>query len=230
MKFLDLRAGGYELLAGAGLEIGAFEHPARLPESCAVEYVDRFTMAQAQVLFPEVDCGQLQEPDYLVDLDTEGLQAFPSASQDFVILNHVIEHVVNPVFILEELFRVVLPGGHCVIAAPDKEHTFDRERPLTALEALVEAYESGRSEASAEDYRDILTYIHKEHLGQPEHVLQEYLESYRARREHLHVWTSASFRAFLVSAMSYLNVQGSPVYEVTADDNQFEYFGVWQKT
>ena len=33
-----------------------------------------------------------------------------------------------------------------MIAAPDKEYTFDKDRPLTPFNVLIEAYESGLSE------------------------------------------------------------------------------------
>ena len=229
MKFLELRQTGYDLLKGSGLEIGAFEHPACLPTACSVEYVDRFSTFEAQKLFPEVECSKLIEPDHLIDLDCEGLKFFKSASRDFVIFNHVIEHLINPLFALEEIFRVLRQGGYCVIAAPDKEYTFDKDRPLTPFNVLIEAYESGLSENSAEDYEDILNFIHTEHLGKPKSFIDKCLDSYHARREHLHIWTSESFRLFLVSALSYIKVQSSAVYEVTAVDNSFEYFGVWQK-
>lgn len=229
MKFLKERAKGYGLLVGTGLEIGAFEHPAALPPSCDVSYCDRFSMQEAQCLFPEVECSKLVEPDYLLDLDAEGLQQFPTGQQDFVILNHVIEHVVNPLRVVEELFRVLRRGGKCVIAAPDKTRTFDRERPLTAFCELVQSYEAGVTEVPASAYQDIITYIHKELIDQNETAVREHLNRYRERKEHLHIWTSESFREFLVSALFYLEIEAYPLFEVHAAVNDFEYFGVWAK-
>jgi SAM-dependent methyltransferase len=229
VKFLDERAKGYRFLDGTGLEIGAFEHPADLPSSCSVSYCDRFSMEEAQHLFPEVECMKLVEPNYLLDLDSEGLQQFQSGQQDFIILNHVIEHVVNPLQVLEELFRVLRKGGQCVIAAPDKNHTFDRERPLTSFDDLVKTYEAGVTEVSEHCYQDIITHIHKELIGQEDHLIREHLLRYRERKEHLHIWTSESFREFFVSGLSYLGIKALPLFEAKATVNEFEYFGVWSK-
>jgi SAM-dependent methyltransferase len=229
VRFLDKRSEGYSLLSGKGLEIGAFEHPAELPESCDVSYCDRYTMVEAQKLFPEVDCSKLVQPDYFIDVDQDGLQRFPDGVFDFLIFNHVIEHVVNPLRVLEELFRVLCKDGMCVIAAPDKNYTFDRERPLTSFTSLVKTYNGDVVVVSEEAYRDIVTYIHKELIGQEEEVIREHLRNYHARREHLHVWTSQSFRAFLDSAFVFLDINARAIYEVTASMNEFEYFGVWAK-
>ena len=229
MKFINERAKGYRLLSGRGLELGAFEHPAALPSSCTVRYCDRFTMDEAQILFPEVDCSQLVEPDHLLDLDRDGLVQFPSGTEDFIIFNHVVEHLVNPIRVLEEIFRVLRPGGMCAIAAPDKNYTFDRARPLSEFAALREAYENNAEEVSEVAYMDIITYIHKDLIGEPAEVLRHHLLQYRARKEHLHVWTSESFREFLDASFSYLGIRVRLLYEVIASVNEFEYFAVWVK-
>src|SRR3954471_16382492 len=84
-RFLRCRRAGYARLRGAGIEIGAFEHPAPVPKICRVRYVDVLTPAQAAVLFPEIDATRLVPIDHLVDLDTEGLRPLTDASQDFAI-------------------------------------------------------------------------------------------------------------------------------------------------
>src|SRR5882757_6716858 len=117
------RAAFYDLLSGSGLEIGALHEPAPLPDSCRVHYVDAMTRAEAQVFFPEVDHARLVEPDTICNLDRDVLP-FAEASQDFVVLSHVIEHVANPTRVIGEIFRVLRPAGRALIAAPDKRFTF----------------------------------------------------------------------------------------------------------
>lgn len=160
LPFLALRDPGYAFLNGKGIEIGPFEHPAKLPPSCEVEYCDAITPEQARVFFPELSVIDLPHIHHIIDLNKEGLVKFPNDSLDFVICNHVIEHLVDPIRILGELMRVVRPGGHVVIAAPDKEYTFDKKRPLTPWEHNVSDYEMRATDSSPEDYMDILTYIH----------------------------------------------------------------------
>ena len=50
----------------------------------------------------------------------------------------------------------------------------------------------------------------------------------RGRREHCHVWDSASFRDFLVRSIRIAGSPARPVYESAGDQNEFEYFGVWE--
>lgn len=76
---------------------------------------------------------------------------------------------------------------------------------------------------------DISRYIHKAELDLPEAEQQLRLEDYCRRREHLSVWTSDGFREFLLAALAWNKVMASPRYEITGDENQFEYFGVWLK-
>ena len=44
--------------------------------------------------------------------DGSGYDAIPEASYDFVILNHVVEHMREPVPIVAELCRKLKPGGY----------------------------------------------------------------------------------------------------------------------
>lgn len=45
--------------------------------------------------------------------------AYPSAAFDGVVLHHVIEHVADPSALLDEIFRVLAPGGRLVLGTPD---------------------------------------------------------------------------------------------------------------
>lgn len=42
-----------------------------------------------------------------------------SESVDFVICNQVYEHVENPIFLINEIYRVLKPGGYCYFAGPN---------------------------------------------------------------------------------------------------------------
>ncbi len=48
-------------------------------------------------------------------LETAGL---PDASFDVVLLNHVIEHIDDPMRTLRKVYRILKPGGHFVIETP----------------------------------------------------------------------------------------------------------------
>ena len=101
------RAKGYAHLNGSGLEIGALHNPAQLKNSCTVEYADAINKSEAMHIFPEINPKDLVDVQYIIDLDKTGLMALKNMHYDFVIMNHVIEHVANPIDVLAELFRVV---------------------------------------------------------------------------------------------------------------------------
>ena len=91
--FLRKRNAIYKLLDGRGIEIGPFEHPVKLPDKCTVEYCDVISTEEAKDLFPEVDHQNLVQIDHIIDLDKNGLSKFENEKFDFVIINHVIEHL-----------------------------------------------------------------------------------------------------------------------------------------
>jgi hypothetical protein len=72
-------------------------------------------------------------------------------------------------------------------------------------------------------------YVHPKLLSLPEAELRRHLEGFKARREHLHVWTWSSFRRFLRQSFRLLGIRARCVYEVSSARNRFEYFAVWKK-
>jgi len=229
-RHLRLRAPGYRALRGVGIEIGALDHPAGVPEYCRVTYLDAITPEEAKRRFPEIDHSQLVRVDHVVDLDTDGLSLFPDNSQDFAIASHVIEHVANPARLVAEMTRVLRTGGRLVIAAPDRDFTFDRRRPLTPLDTLHKYYVHGRPPLGPDDYVDMITYVHPELAYRPAEQVKATLAHFYERREHLSVWTAAYFRDFLVASFSWAGVTMTPEYEVLSDANRLEYFGVWVRS
>lgn len=226
---LSHRDFGYRLLDGNGLEIGAFHQPAPLPQRCVVSYCDAVSREEAVKLFPELKFDELVPVQHIVDLDRDGLSAFADNSYDFIVLNHVIEHVANPIKVLAELFRVVKPQGLVVISAPDKNYTFDKTRDLTSFEHLLEEYRQGISQVTDEHYLDFLRGVHPEVFQQDEEKLRQALESVKNRREHAHVWDSATFEDFLHKAFDVLEIRAEKRFEHGGQENGFEYFSVWEK-
>jgi hypothetical protein len=54
--------------------------------------------------------------------------------------------------------------------------------------------------------------------------------NWQSRREHLHVWTSVSFREFLDRSFTVLSEQPKLVYETGGTQTGFEYFGIWRRS
>ncbi|HWF26116.1 MAG TPA: methyltransferase domain-containing protein [Solirubrobacteraceae bacterium] len=126
-----------QYLVGDGIEIGALTLPLRVPARVRVRvrYVDR--MSRADLLRhdgPELAASGL-DPASIPEIDVvdraETLASFADQSLDFVIANHVLEHVEDPIGALENLLRVIRPGGILFLILPDARHTFDARRPRT---------------------------------------------------------------------------------------------------
>lgn len=224
------RLKGYALLQGRGIEIGALHQPASVPENCEVVYCDAISKEEATQYFPEVDSNLFVDVDHICDLDKDGLSTFQDDEFDFVILNHVIEHVANPINVIRELFRVVRTGGAVIISAPDKRYTFDKGRDYTSFEHLWHEYKENVTEVTDEHYIDFLESVHPEIIAScAESDLGHHIENVRRRREHAHVWDSNTFESFLDECTSRLAISADCIYKSHAEDNSKEYFSVWKK-
>ncbi len=230
MSHLVPRQGGYKLLTGQGLEIGALHQPAAIPAHCKIEYCDANHREESAKFFPELSINDLVPVTYISDLDTQGLSIFEDNKFDFVILNHVIEHVANPIKVLGELFRVVKPNGLVVLSAPDKDYTFDKNRALTPYSHLLEEYQQNVSVITDEHYLDFLRGVHPEVFQLSEDEIKQRVQFVKDRREHAHVWDSRSFAEFLTISFTLLGIRAKCEFLSTADSNKFEYFSVWRKT
>src|SRR5829696_632327 len=82
----------FRYLRGSGIEIGALYRPQRVPPTARVRYVDQASGEDLRRIYPEHDW--VQAPD-VVD-EGERLAKFADESLDFVIANHMLEHVEDP--------------------------------------------------------------------------------------------------------------------------------------
>lgn len=76
-----------------------------------------------------------------VDIVSKGNNLpFKDDTLDFVINSHVLEHFNDPISALKEWMRVIKPGGYLYMNIPHKERTFDKDRPRTTLNELIERH------------------------------------------------------------------------------------------
>ena len=229
MDFLKLREPGYAMLAGDGIEIGGFEHPAVLPHARKITRCDRLLKEEAGAVFTEIDSAGLPVVDVRLDLDTEGLGHFADATLDFVVCCHVLEHLKNPIRAVREIRRTLRRGGCAALAIPDKDFTFDQKRPLTTWESLERIYRENITTPVPDDYMDIVRHVHPQMLQVGEAERQGYLEHLLKRREHLNIWDSRTFPAFLARTDALLGSTWRPRYVADAEQSRFEYFTVLEK-
>jgi hypothetical protein len=168
--------------------------------------VDQWVPADSRALFYELDDGvAFPQPDIVANLDTERLGMVADASQDFVIASHILEHLAEPVGMLQDIQRVLRPGGVLVALLPDRRRTFDRTRYGTGVDHVIAEHRAG---VTAVDDDHIVEFIvHADHLmrraegKEPEPLTDELVEAHRLRSIHAHCWTEDEFLDLLLYAL-----------------------------
>jgi predicted SAM-dependent methyltransferase len=211
-------------LSGSGIEIGALHNPLSVPEGAEVRYVDRFDEAHLRDHYPEL-ADQPLVPVSLIG-NAQDLSALSDDSVDFVIANHLFEHLDNPIKGLKEMVRVLRPGGVLYLALPEPRATFDSKRDLTSVKHLLR------------DYRRGPKHSRKAHFTEWVKKVEWFLEGgqvddIRARVRylsdmdysiHYHVWRPDTFMDFLSAARTVSEIELELVDFAPCDrgkDNEF---------
>lgn len=195
-------------LSGIGLEVGAGASPFPIPLGCKVYFGDHITLEQlVDELYPGQSSYDLVSPDLMTDFDK--FDGVADESLDFIIGCHVIEHVLDPIGTIINSYKKLKPGGQLLLVIPDKHRTFDRERPLTTLEHLIEDH------FMPDDHRDRLHYeeFFKLALPVPEADLQDRVAEAILRKAdcHFHVWDYERFNE-LINYVSQKFFQWSEIW------------------
>ncbi|EGB04702.1 hypothetical protein SO694_00024336 [Aureococcus anophagefferens] len=115
-------------IRGVGVEIGAKHTPLPVDRrGNRVIYVDHKDDAGLAAQFGAAPAGRERLHVDVVD-DGAALRKFANSSLDFVIANHVLEHLPCALCALAAWARVLKPGGIIFAAIPSMRHTFDKDR------------------------------------------------------------------------------------------------------
>ena len=171
------------------MEIGALNCPYPVPAEVEVIYSDVLTPAEIDASYP----GS-KHPDIVSN--GESFPTIADDTLDFIIANHVLEHVTDPIGSMTEWHRILKPGGILLIAVPDKRFTFDQDRERTPLSHLIEDHNSDLqpAELNIPHLKDWATHVEKLEEGSPEWrewVDREIREGYSV---HNHVWVMEDMR------------------------------------
>ena len=195
-------------LSGSGIEFGALNYALDLPPNVKVRYADVRT---ADMLTQEYSSQfeKITAPDIVTDIET--MDCIDDCSVDFVVANHVVEHVENPLRAFRTIHRVLRPLGIAFIALPDKRFTFDRNRPITSLNHLKEDYERGSEWSRADHYDDWAVGV----CGLEGEERRDKAREYLALRPdiHFHVWdydAMAEMFSYVASTFGFSVVHSEP--------------------
>ncbi|MBF0273859.1 MAG: methyltransferase domain-containing protein [Nitrospinae bacterium] len=218
-----------KVLSGNGIEIGALHNPLPIDNAkCRVEYLDVEPVDTLENKFSELAAGSIKKPDYIGNIERQDLPEITGKTFDFVILNHVLEHVANPIKVIENIWKGLNANGKFILSIPDKRFTFDKNRPLTSYEHILTDYYKNVSEVNDDHYVDFLAHVHPEVFKSKTETIQA-INNVRERLEHAHVWDSTSFREHLFKIIPLLGINAHFLFESGGDDNKHEYFVILQK-
>lgn len=170
-------------LVGRGLEIGALGNPMPLPHATEIVYSDVLRPDQVDAMYP----GS-RHPDILSD--SERFDGVATGEFDFVVANHVLEHVTDPIGALTEWHRILKPDGLLLISLPDKRYTFDHRRQRTRLAHLEEDHHSTLDPQLRNECHLLEWAEHVERLKPGSVEFDEWVAEQRRKgfAVHNHVW------------------------------------------
>lgn len=125
------------LLSGLkGVELGASAHNPFCLNTINVDWTDSLETSWKQEEI--ANCGEYAKVDVVAD-GTD--LPFEDGQYDFVISSHCLEHNWDAIGALKEWLRVVKVGGYVFTIFPHPERTFDKGRPRTKLQELIDRHE-----------------------------------------------------------------------------------------
>ena len=127
---------------------------ARRVDNCNFSYTTVWEGAIQEGLTFRFDARHAPGRQYV--LEATDLSPIESASYDFVLASHTLEHIANPLGALREWTRTLKAGGVLVVVLPDRERTFDHRRAVTTFGHLIQDYERGTAEEDLTHLPEIL--------------------------------------------------------------------------
>lgn len=201
-----------DLISGDVLEIGPGNSPFPTAFGSKTKFADRSVTGGRDANWPEL-IGSISGPkaDFDINIDTDGLSEIPNDSFDVVIAAHVIEHLANPIRAIQEMQRVLRPGGKLVLIVPDRTLTFDSVRAATPFSHVFQEFISGVTDVSQEHVKEFCTSVwsqpafHPDLVREwhdPEKLNEERVALHRRRSIHVHCWSAEEFASFIAASIA----------------------------
>src|SRR5690606_15925301 len=116
-------------------------------------------------------------------------------SYDFLVSSNFLEHVADPIGMLEIMGRALRTGGVLVVVVPRRQANFEWRRPVTPIDHLVQDWKSRTPETDRTHFAEVLSTFDLA-LGGPVHSIEALREMVERNSElrsvHHHVFDSAT--------------------------------------
>jgi predicted SAM-dependent methyltransferase len=196
----------HAFLKGTGIEIGALHMPLPLPADTTVRYVDYLSVENLRKQYPEL--RDLPLVDVAIVDNGEQLTKVKNGSVDFIVANHFLEHCQDPIGTLITFCKKLRSEGVVYMCIPNKEYTFDMDRPVTTYDHLLQEHKKYPSkELYLEHCREIAQHTEKlETKAEIDQCVRCLVQTKYSI--HYHVWTQAALSEFFyrVAADFSLNI------------------------
>ena len=149
-----------------GLEIGGpslfFGRKSYFPAYLYADRVDGVNFNTTTVWEGKINGGWTykyltgRQNGYQYITEASELEGVPDASYDFLLSCHSMEHLANPLKALKRWREVLKNEGVLVLVLPNKEVTFDHQRPYTTFEHLLEDCTNNVTEADTSHFAEVV--------------------------------------------------------------------------
>lgn len=184
-----------------GLEVGPFTRATVYPGEAEMYYADYYTTEELKEQATKLNIPTESILDVHYVLRTEALhEKLGNDKFDFIIANHVLEHVVDPFRWLKNLEPNLKPNGRFLITLPDKRLSFDKFRSDTGLAHFIEDFLMGGERSINEHALEAGLYYDNGYVGKGNDAAKRLSLEFanRARTEihpgmHVHVFQAETF-------------------------------------
>lgn len=140
-------------IIGDGIEIGAGSNPHPSLPGTTYHVFDKRTTEEVSK-YCGVSINNIPRVRPMEDIP----KIFPHGA-NYLIANHVIEHLSNPIKDLIEWFSYVKEGGYLILSVPYVNNCPDKGRPVASIEHLFLDYALNRSDASFDSREHAYSFL-----------------------------------------------------------------------
>ena len=190
----------YSLKNQTGLEIGGpskfFDLRSYFPVYVFVKRIDGVNFSTETVWEGKIEEGRSYrygngKTGYQFISEASELENVKNNSYDFLLSCHSLEHIANPLKALKRWSEVLKTSGTIVLVLPDKNHTFDINRPYTTFEHLLQDYQNNVSETDSTHFEEVIK-LHESGKDPNPQIPGEFTKrvesNYAIRSVHHHVF------------------------------------------